>query len=97
MIFKRQVTEIGEQELRGFLRAGGVISLREWMAMDDDTKVAFERAGTAVTAELALALAACLSGGHEEIAAVVDGGEAASEAALARALTKGLRGHGVVR
>lgn len=94
MIFFRRPpppSEIAPEALRAFLRAGGVISLSEWLDMDEATQAALERAGSAVRGEFALAVAACLSGGHEEVARMVDGGEAADEAAMARALNGALR------
>lgn len=87
--------EASPESLRAFLRAGGVVSLREWLDMDESTQATMERAGTAVSAEFALAVAACLAGGHEEIAAMVDGGEAADEEALRLTLNQALRGPGV--
>lgn len=84
--------DVTQENLTAFVRAGGVVSLAEWVALDFDTQVALARAGTAVRAEFALAVAAALAGGAAEVARAIDGGEAADEMRLDALLNRGLRG-----
>lgn len=84
--------EVSQDGLVAFLRAGGVVSMAEWVALDPATQAALERAGTALWAERALALASCLAGGASEVARVVDGGQAEEDARLESVMTRALRG-----
>ncbi len=88
---------VSPDTLKAFLRAGGSITLREWLDFDIATQAASEQAGTAVTAEHIVAIAACFMGAHDQVAAVADGGAAAEEATLSTALTHALSGRKVVR
>lgn len=84
--------EVSPESLVAFLRAGGVVSMAEWVTLDPATQAALERAGTALWAERALALASCLAGGAADVARVVDGGAAEEDARLDALMTKALRG-----
>lgn len=84
--------EVSPEALVAFLRAGGVVSMAEWVALDLATQAALERAGTALWAERALAIASCLVGGAAEVARAVDGGAAEDDARLDARMTKALRG-----
>lgn len=90
--------EVSQASLLAFLRAGGVLGLSEWLVLDSVTQAALERAGTALWAERAMALAACMAGGAGMVADLADGGEASEdrrlEALLNRALAGGRVPHG---
>lgn len=87
-------TEVTQEALQGFLRAGGVVSLAEWLSLDGATQEALERAGSAVRAELVLAIAAAVRSpdGAAAVARVVDGGRAEEDARVEGLMTRALRG-----
>lgn len=71
----------------GFLRAGGVLSLDDYLRLAPGVRTAFQRAGTALRAEAACAVARALSGpaGFAEIASHFDP-EVAPEGVIGEAL-----------
>jgi hypothetical protein len=83
--------EVTVADLANFLRGGGVVSLDEWVRLDDTTKARLGDAGVIVSAERAmLYAAACRPDGVRHVAQIVDGGQASEEADLADALNRGL-------
>lgn len=94
---RRKVAEASPEVLLGFVRAGGTLTMREWLRLDEATREVLAAAGDAVRARLALDIAAAVSGpaGAAEVSRAIDGGEAADEiglvAALNNALGKGVR------
>lgn len=76
--------------LVAFVRAGGTVPLLTWIDLPPEIQAALERAGTAVRAEFALAVAAAIRSpeGAEAVAEAADDGLAGDELAVRRALDK---------
>lgn len=92
---KQEPAEVTQEGLRAFLRAGGTVSLAEWVGLDDSTRNALEAAGNAVAAERALLLAGLVNATPEaigEASRVVDGGASAEEARVASVMRRALSG-----
>jgi len=89
--------EVGQDTLRAFLRAGGVVRMSEWLALDAETQAALEEAGLAVEAERALLHAGAIRGAESAVSALIDGGYAAEETALASSLSSALNGKRIPR
>lgn len=94
---RRQTPEASPEVLLGFVRAGGALSMREWLALDPETREVLAAAGDAVRARLALDVALAVSGpeGAAQVSRAIDGGDQADEASIVQALngalSKGVR------
>ena len=88
----RSGPRIAPASLTAFVRAGGAVSLREWLRLDPSIQAALERAGTEVRAEFALAVATALSGeaGAMAVAGQADP-RATDDVAMERALDVSMR------
>lgn len=81
---------LSEASVLAYVRAGCPGPLESWATMPPELQATLERAGTAVRAEFALAVAAAIRSeeGAESVAAVVDGGAGADEVWVHRALDR---------
>lgn len=90
-------SEVSRDSLVAFVRAGGSLSMTEWLGMDDATRAACERAGTAVRAEQALLISACIHGETDEAEVLLGGDRAQAAQDAARAeMSRALGGKRVV-
>lgn len=79
-----------------FLAAGGSFTAREWAALSPEAREALAEQGRALDASRALLAARATTGGPDglrAVAAALDGGEAADEAAVYAASGRALARH----